>query len=110
MPAEILKGCTQLTVKSSVLYMESYLYLTEAYNIKKCSKTIELPVIVLALFTMFYAYYVIGPCLGKGHQSEWMRYQNNLKALIRMYLRSQNNTHITNIHCRKLWGIVTEND
>jgi len=32
--AEILKARTQLTVKSSVLYMESYLYLTEAYSIK----------------------------------------------------------------------------
>jgi len=33
--AEILKVCTELTVKSSVLYMESYLYLNEAYSIKQ---------------------------------------------------------------------------
>jgi hypothetical protein len=80
MSAEILKACTQLTVKSSVLYMESYLYLTEAYNIKKCNTTIEYPVTVLALFNMFYANYVIGTCWGEGHQSEWMRYQNTLKS------------------------------
>ena len=53
MSAEILKACTQLTVKSSVLYMETYLYLTEAYNIKKFSKTIKYAVTVLALFKMF---------------------------------------------------------
>jgi hypothetical protein len=31
-PTEILKACTQLTHKSSVPYMELYLYFTETYT------------------------------------------------------------------------------
>ena len=52
----------------------------KAHNIKKCSKTIKYPVTVLALFNMFYVNYVIGPCCVERNQSEWMRYQNKLKA------------------------------
>jgi len=62
----------------------------------------EYPLTVLALFNMFYENLCNRSMLGEGHQSEWMRYQNTLKAYVRMYLSSQNYTHITNIHYRTL--------
>jgi hypothetical protein len=46
--------------------------------------------------------YVIGQGWGAGHQ-------NTLKAQMKMYLSSQNNTDITNILYRKLWEILREN-
>jgi len=54
--------------------------LTEEYSIKNCSKTIKYLVIFLALFNMFYANLCNTSMLGEGHQTEWMRYQNTLKA------------------------------
>jgi len=74
----------------------------------KCSKTIKYLVTLLHSLTCFMQIYVIGQCWGEGHQSERMRHQNNLKAKLRMYLSSQNNTHITNIHYRKLQKIMTK--